>query len=309
MQNFMWVLLSLDGFLLLIISNVDLDSYEMSEAAAREQLSHKSGGSIKQRRALHKLLPAMRQLKNVLLVILALLFVAILIHQTKPLSAVIWCLAGFFALSVISNFKILASPANFMFEKSLGWLLPLLRFLKPVWWLVGLPPRKNEQLPASKFEFLYQLQRLPSTVLEPNERQRLEDSLQASEKTVEEIMTPKKQVISVAAHATIGPIVLDDLTKTEHGLFPVLDKTDEVIGILDLAQVGDLENAKQRQTVKELMSSQVHSIENSASLLEAAQAFLSAKQYLLIVRKNEAFHGVITIADLLRSLTGIVKDE
>jgi len=122
-------------------------------------------------------------------------------------------------------------------------------------------------------------------------------------------MTHKKRVVMVEPSATLGPIVLSDLQKSGHGYFPVATKKGEPEGILTLSDVSDIQLAKQRSSVRDIMSQHIAWVEESTSLYELAGAILQEKQYLILVRNLEGeFSGVVTMADLMKHLLGIVKE-
>lgn len=281
----------------------------MSEPAMKELFAHKSDDYSRERRELYKRLPQMKRLRQALLIIIASLVLTLLAYLEGAWLGWAYFISLLFIAVLLSRITLVKLYSTKLFEKLLPRANQLAYLLTPVLKVTGLPERTELRLPASKAELHYQLQRLPSTVLEPHERQRVEDSLLASSKTVGEIMTPKKRVTRISASSTLGPIMLDDLAKTEHGIFPVMGKNDKVVGLLDLAQVGDIDTAKQRQTIREQMSQQVSTVSHDASLVDLAQRFLKAKQYLLVVEKDQEFYGVVTVADLLKHLTGIVKNE
>jgi CBS domain containing-hemolysin-like protein len=56
------------------------------------------------------------------------------------------------------------------------------------------------------------------------------------------------------------------------------------------------------------MSAHTAWAQEDASLFELAAAFLKEKQYVMLVRNQEGeFSGLVTIADLMKHLLGVVK--
>jgi len=309
MTTFLWVVLGLDHLFLLLIGGTKLDQFELSEFAFREQLAHHSGKTAKLRRSLFKHLPEVRLLQRVELVTAGIVLVALYSHLWQPVLGTVYAAISLLIITALTRLSLLQTLSLHLFEATLELVLKTAVSLQPLWYLIGLPKRKELAQPSSIEEFTDQLRRLPSTVLSPLRRQRLESVLESETKTVKAIMTPKKRVVMVEPSATLGPIVLSDLEKSGHGHFPVATKKGEPEGILTLAGVSDLEQAKQRVVVREQMSSHVSWVEEDTSLYELAAAFLQEKQYLILVRNLEGnFSGVVTIADLMKHLLGIVKD-
>lgn len=309
MRTFLWVVVGLNQLVILLIGAVDLDQFELSEFAFRERLAHHSGESARLHRQLHKLLPEVRLLQKVELTIAASISVVIFSYLQNPALGTLYALGALLLIAILSRLQIVKQQATKLFESTLGVVLLVTTKLHPLWVVIGIPAPRVVVQPGSQAEFTDQLRRLPSTVLNPIQRQRLETVLASEEKTVKDIMTPKKRVITVEPAATLGPIVLSDLQKSGHGYFPVATKKGEPEGILTLGDLGDIQAAKQRASVRDLMSEQVAWVEESTSLYELANAFLQEKQYLILVRNiNAEFSGIVTVADFMKHTLGVVKD-
>ena len=309
MRTLLWVVLVLDQLFILLIAGVKLDQFELSDFAFREQLAEIPSGSAKIYRRLHKLLPEVRLLQQIELLIAGVVSVALFSHLNKPVLGAVYSLVILCLVRMLINLQIIQKVSLWLFELSLELVLNTTESLRPIWRIVGVPKRHELAQPTSLAEFTDQLRRLPSTVLNPLRRQRLESVLESEDKIVKDIMTPKKRLVMVEPSATLGPIVLSDLEKSGHGYFPVVTKKGEPEGILKLSDISDLQTAKQRSQVREQMSSHLSWVEESTSLYELAAAILQEKQYLVLVRnENAEFSGIVTIADLMKHLVGIVKE-
>ncbi len=309
MRTFLWVVLVVDQIALLLRFSVKLRQFEMSEFVFRQQIEHHSGEEAKLRRALYKQLPQVKMLQAIEVSFFIVVGTALFTHLNKPLLGVVYAFLSLLLLTVLSRFQSIQNISKQVFMRSLGGVLSVADFLKPLWVVTGLPQQREAVLPNTVEEFTDQLRRLPSTVLQPIQRQRLESVLAGESKTVKDIMTPKKRVVMVEPSATLGPIVLSDLQKSGHGYFPVATKKGEPEGILTLSDVSDIQLAKQRSSVREIMSQHIAWVEESTSLYELASAILQEKQYLVLVRNIEGeFSGVVTTADLMKHLLGIVKE-
>jgi CBS domain containing-hemolysin-like protein len=309
MRTFLWVIVGLDQLFLLLIGAVKLQRYALSEFAFRQQLEHHSGEAAKLRRSLYKLLPEVQLLQRVELVIAGAVSVALLTHLNRPIFGFAYALLAMTVVVCLSQFNFVQRLAEDLFEASLPIVIKVTTSLHLLWVLLGIPKQQNLQLPGSQAEFTDQLRRLPSTVLNPLQRQRLESVLAAEDKTVADIMTAKKRVVTVEPSATLGPVLLSDLQKSGHGYFPVATKKGEPIGVLALSELADIHAAKQRASVKELMSEQVAWAEESTPLYTLASLFLSEKQYLILVKNSQdEFVGVVSLADLMKHVLTIVQD-
>lgn len=140
------------------------------------------------------------------------------------------------------------------------------------------------------------------TDLTADELRILRHTLTFSDKTVHDIMTPRSVVVSVAAHETLSPIVLDELHKSGHSRFPVLDGDKEVVGML---YVHDLIEIKAHSVVKEVMHTKVYFVNEDRELDHVLQAFLRTKQHLfMVVNAYAEVVGVVTIEDVLEQVLG-----
>lgn len=140
------------------------------------------------------------------------------------------------------------------------------------------------------------------TDLTADELRILRHTLTFGDKTVHDIMTPRSVVVSVAAHETLSPIVLNELHKSGHSRFPVLDGDKEVVGML---YVHDLIEIKAHSLVKEVMHTKVFFVNEERELDHVLQAFLRTKQHLfMVVNAYAEVVGVVTIEDVLEQVLG-----
>jgi len=128
-------------------------------------------------------------------------------------------------------------------------------------------------------------------------------SLTFGDRLVQDALTPKRVLKTVAATETIGPILLDELSKSGHSRFPVYDqKHDNIVGILYLH---DLVGRHQSGRVADVMSRKLTYVHEDFSLHQTLQVFLKTKQHLfLVVNSFEELVGIITIEDVLEQMIG-----
>ncbi|MFO0971792.1 MAG: CBS domain-containing protein [Candidatus Saccharimonadales bacterium] len=301
MRTILWVVLGMEMAALLYFFALDLRRYYASPYELRQSNS-------KLQKLINKNYQDIAALRVFDQAILVAVTAGLLVYLEQSLAGLLYALGGITALYIVSKLTILSNIAAHLFELHYEFVCKLaarLRFILK--YIVPLP--LGEHKLQSREEFIDTVKTLPSTVLVPLERQRIELLFTASEKTVKDIMTPKRRITMVEPSSTLGPIVLSDLQKSGHGYFPVATKKGEPEGILNLSDLSDIQQAKQRSTVREVMSQQIAWVEEATSLYELAEAFLNEKQYLLLVRNSDTnFSGVVTIADLMKHLAGVVKE-
>lgn len=156
---------------------------------------------------------------------------------------------------------------------------------------------------TSKEELSYVIEGATS-VLSSDELKRLRASLTLDQRAVEDVMTPVSVLSTADVHDSLGPLVLDDLHKTGHSRFPVIDgDIHHVVGILYLHDVVNLRSAK--PSVREAMDSRVHYIHESQSLERALQGFLRTHRHLFVVVNDyRETVGVLTLEDVIEALLG-----
>ncbi|OGL22385.1 hypothetical protein A2707_03620 [Candidatus Saccharibacteria bacterium RIFCSPHIGHO2_01_FULL_45_15] len=147
--------------------------------------------------------------------------------------------------------------------------------------------------------------------LSVTERDMLMHSLRFNERTVSELMVPRESIATVPKNELLGPLVLDDLHKTGHNRFPVIDRDlDSIIGILHLRDLLTLDSGKKTSTAEKAMDVRVEYIHASDTLRQALGAFLHHHHHLLIVvdKKGETV-GLLTIEDVIEALFGRRLDD
>jgi len=131
----------------------------------------------------------------------------------------------------------------------------------------------------------------------------LRHTLSFGDKLVADALVPKRVVKLVAASDSIGPVLMDELSRSGHSRFPVYDgKRDHIVGLLYLH---DLVGAKQTGKVADVMSHKLTYVHEDFTLYQALQAFLKTKHHLfLVVNSFEELVGIITIEDVLEQMIG-----
>ncbi len=127
-------------------------------------------------------------------------------------------------------------------------------------------------------------------------------ALKFGNKTVADVMTPRRMLKTVSPEDTIGPILMGELHKSGHSRFPVQDKEKGIIGILYMR---DMLRAKAGGLVKNTMRPDVFYVNETKELGHVLDAFIKTKHHLfIVVNEFEEIVGVITIEDVLEQIIG-----
>jgi len=120
-------------------------------------------------------------------------------------------------------------------------------------------------------------------------------------------MTPKEDMFTIGKHEILGPLVLDDLHRSGHESFPVLNGggADDIVGILRLRDVQTLDTTRRHTAkVETAMDPDVRSIDSEESLSTALNLLLNSQHHMLIVTDGRETVGLVTLSDIIKTLFG-----
>lgn len=142
-------------------------------------------------------------------------------------------------------------------------------------------------------------------VLTVDEKRFLTNGLHFNEKTVESIMTPRGVVETVKNTDVLGPLMLDELHKTGHSRFPVIDgDIDHVVGVLHIKDLLTL-GKKDTETAEKAMEKRVFYINQEQTLDRALAAFIKTRHHLFVVVNGyRETAGILTLEDTIEALLG-----
>jgi len=149
------------------------------------------------------------------------------------------------------------------------------------------------------------------TLLSDDEKTRIEGSLAFDDRLVSEIMTPRSMIDAVNKNDLLGPLMLDDLHKTGHSRFPVIDTDiDHVVGMLFIRSLFVLNNQK-TATAEKAMEPKVFYIREDHTLRQALAGFLRTHHHLfVVVNEFQETVGLLSLEDTLEALLGYtIVDE
>jgi magnesium and cobalt transporter len=103
----------------------------------------------------------------------------------------------------------------------------------------------------------------------------------------------------------VGPLLLDELHKTGHSRFPVIDgDIDHVVGTLHIKELLTLGD-KSSKTAAQAMESRVFYINQDQTLDHALAAFIKTRHHLFIVVNGyRETAGILTLEDVMEALLG-----
>jgi putative hemolysin len=147
-------------------------------------------------------------------------------------------------------------------------------------------------------------------ILDPGEAQMIEQVVEFSDKRVLEFMTPRPEVVAIAASATVAQLRAL-LIETKFSRIPVYeDSLDDVTGVAfarDLLQIPESEAAT--RTVRELARPAffVPETKHGSDLLKEMQR--RNQQMAIVVDEHGSVAGIVTVEDLVEEIIGEIGED
>ncbi|TWP08769.1 CBS domain-containing protein [TM7 phylum sp. oral taxon 350] len=155
----------------------------------------------------------------------------------------------------------------------------------------------------SKEELFYLLDN--SKLLLEDEMLLLRASFDFKKLLIKDIMVPLEEAVTIRGDELLGPLVINELHKTKHTIFPVMRSEGEVIGLLNLVDVTKVNSETKSLRAIDLMKEDVFFVGQDKNLEEALGAFLRSHQHLfIVVNKSKKAIGLVCLEDIIERLLG-----
>ena len=141
-----------------------------------------------------------------------------------------------------------------------------------------------------------------------NEKNLIKNILNLNENSVEDIMVPRAEIISIEKKKTIKEILL--VIKNEsHSRMPVYDQNlDNVLGFLHIKDV--IRNINNKNFVINDILREVLYVAPKSPILELLKRMRSSRIHMgLVVDEFGGIDGLVTIEDLVEEIVGEIEDE
>ena len=218
--------------------------------------------------------------------------------------AALWGVAGLVLLVPATRLRLLRTPAQRFYDHQ---ELQLLTFLERHAWLASWlrVDHPSTTVHVGSREELAHVIDQAGAHLGADQQKLLLHSLKFDERIVADVMTRTGEIDTIDRRELLGPLVLDDLHKTGHSVFPVTDGgIDQVVGVLSIAGFLSLDS-KRSITAEKSMTPHVERVNETASLRSALKVFLRTHQHLLIVTNDQGETvGVLSLHDIMTALFG-----
>ncbi|MBN1787118.1 MAG: HlyC/CorC family transporter [Sedimentisphaerales bacterium] len=177
--------------------------------------------------------------------------------------------------------------------------------------LAGVPQGSEEQQEEKQEEFLNVVEQgKMEGIVDEVEQEMIEHVLELSDKTVEEIMTPRTDIIAMKVDSDL-PKVLETITAEGHSRIPVYEENiDTVIGLVYAKDLLDQfgkrsEEFKLREKLRE-----AYFVPETKTLRQLLREFQEQKLHIAIVLDEYGgTAGIVTIEDIIEEVVGEITDE
>ena len=198
---------------------------------------------------------------------------------------------------------VMARPLNVMstLTKPIVWLLSKSTDLA-VRTLGGDPDQQREEVTGDELRDMVAIHE----TFDPKQRQIIDGAFEISERTLDEVMVPRNDVVVIDADATCSE-ALDVLVKSGHSRAPVAEKRnlDKPVGMVRLRTLLDRGDEPVRSVTWDIPA-----FPDAARVLTALREFQSRRtQMAVVVDEYARALGIVTVEDLVEELVGEIWDE
>lgn len=245
--------------------------------------------------------------KNILLSLFLVLFVILAIHFLGIFWGTILATVGAIEFLALSNLKLVRQTAEKVYLQIEPKLLQFakqyagyLKFLRGA----ALVQKNIDLQPDSRAEMVNIIKQ-SSGFINPAEKETLTRILSLPDKKIKDVMTPRSVIDFVDQDELLGPLKINDLYKTGHSRFPVVNQNiDHVVGILYLKDLVALTDKKSKQA-KYLMKTPVYFVDQDEKIDKTFIAFLKHQVHLFVViNEYRETIGVVSIEDVVEEMLG-----
>lgn len=299
------ILLVLIFVKLLLVNAISPVSSELSmfELERRVEAGDQNAASALRRQ---RLLPDVFSLQKILSALLLVLFVALSIVTFQWLFGIIIAVVVAVEYGALSRLPFIRSWSKNIYGK---YEKDILRFIEkfPVIFKLMRSAMPQQPLPhLDSKEELSHLVEQSAGILSSDEKKLIIGGLGADKRLVREVMTPRSVIDSVAKKEHLGPLVLDDLHKSGHSRFPVIDKDiDHVVGMLHVQDLLTIQADRRSTSVEKAMEPRVFYIKEDQTLGHALAAFLRTHHHLfIVVNEFRETVGLLSFEDVMEAILG-----
>ena len=138
--------------------------------------------------------------------------------------------------------------------------------------------------------------------LEELEKKLLLNVFEFNETTIKEIMTPKKDVVTINLSDSKEKL-LRKIVRTKYTRFPI-EKDGEIIGILNIKDLILCDNYNIKKNMRKLVK-----VKSNMMIDDAFMLLNSEYEPIAIVEEDKKYIGIVTLEDIMEHIIGDIFDE
>lgn len=257
---------------------------------------------LRRERLIVDVLSLQRLVTSLLLVICVAMAVALFGWLIGVVVAVVVALE----YSAVGRLPVIGRFANQLYTQYEPVIMRFVEKFAPVFRFVRISLPEQPPLQLHSREELTHLISESNGILSSDEKKLITGGLGAQQRTVETVMTPRSVVDSIERKEHLGPLVLDDLHKTGHSRFPVIEgDIDHVVGVLHIRDLLEIDAKRKSTSVEKAMDPRVYYIKYDQTLEHALAAFLKTRHHLFVViNEFRETVGIVTLEDVIEAILG-----
>lgn len=210
------------------------------------------------------------------------------------------------AVVLLSRIGIVKNRSMRLYNSQEERLLRAVEKIKLVKWLTRSQNETHTDQKIESTEHLVHLVESAGNILSREQQNLIKRGLRWHGMEVRKVMTPAEEIVSVRRSELLGPLVLDDLHKSGHHLFPVVGSgLDHVLGQIDIANMLEIDANKKTQTAEYMMTTLDVRLHEDTTLPEALRQLMDHPNQLgLVIDNDDKTVGLVSLSDVLRALLG-----
>lgn len=299
------------GYILLIVMLVGLATvtiapvqYSLFELERRQKLGDENARAIADKHSAYTDLISLQRVAISLGLVVAVVASISLLGWIVGLAASVLIALQYGTLARVAPVHQLFQKQYERYEPALIRLIQRYPKVMLVMRTITVPPKEDRI--DSREELLHYVAQA-GMVLTHDEKQLITHGLSFKDQTVQSVMTPRSVIDSIKKGELLGPLVLDDLHKTGHSRFPVIDgDIDHVIGMLYVHNLLTLDTTRKHTAkVETAMDPRVFYIRHDQTLDHALTAFIRTHHHLfVVVNEYRETVGLLSLEDVVETLLG-----
>lgn len=206
---------------------------------------------------------------------------------------------------VVTHWSVIVRPVMRFYETHEQKLLQFVDKWPVIGWVMGSDRQPHHDQHIESEEHLLHLVESAGHVLNEKQQSIIKHGLRWHALTVASVMTPAKDIVSVAKGDLLGPLVLNDLHASGYHTFPVIKGTiDNVVGMVDITELLRVDEIQKSRTAEKAMTPIDVRVDPDTELPDVLEQLLDHPgQFGLVVDADKTI-GMVTLGDVLGALLG-----